>query len=288
MLRQITASTQVCAIIKDPVEHSLSPQIHNAAFQSLNLDMVYTAFHVRSGRLCEAIMGVRALGVRGLSVTIPHKVDILSELDELDSVSRHVHSVNTVVNDGGSLKGYTSDGYGALRALSAADVSLAGASIVVIGSGGAARAICFTLATVEPFPKVAILGIDEREGQDLRRDLCEATGLPVTFETLQDDKLQIALESASLVIQATPVGMSPKEGKSPIPSYMLREDLAVFDIVYTPLETRLLKEASGVGAKTISGLGMFVHQAAAQFELWTGRKAPVDVMTAAVEKSLAP
>jgi len=283
----ITARTQVCAVIGDPVGHSLSPQIHNAAFQSLGLDFVYVAFPVRRGQTEAALQGVRALGVRGLSVTIPHKVDVIPHLDQVDEVARNIGSVNTVVNDKGLLVGHSTDGPGAIRALAAAGVNPAGRRVLLIGSGGAARAIAFTLGTLDPLPQLEILGIDPVEVEKLAADLCAKTRLPLKEAEIREDTLALATTEAEIIIHATPVGMSPKVDDSLIPARLMRPDHVVFDVVYTPLETRLLKDAARAGARVVPGLGMFVHQAAIQFELWTGRTAPVDLMTRTVTGALA-
>jgi shikimate dehydrogenase len=284
---QITAHTRVCAVIGDPVGHSLSPQIHNAAFQALGLDFTYVAFHVKRGEAGDALRAVRALGIRGLSVTIPHKVDVIPHLDEIDAVARDIGSVNTVVNEGGRLLGTSTDGPGALRALAASRVEAAGRSVLLLGSGGAARAVAFALATLDPLPRLRILGIEESELSRLASDLTSRKGLPVEAEPLGEKALERGLAEAEVVIHATPVGMAPRVGESVVPARWLRKDLGVFDVVYTPFETKLLRESAAAGARTVPGLGMFVQQAAIQFELWTGKPAPVEVMTRTVTEALA-
>ncbi len=284
---KISATTGLCAVIGDPVEHSLSPAIHNSAFDACNLDMVYTAFHVNKGGLEGALAGVRSLGIRGLSVTIPHKVDILPFLDSVEPLARRVGSVNTVTNRDGHLSGLSTDGPGALRALEAKQVEAAGKSILLLGSGGAARAIAFALADLSPAPKLRILGIERDELRQLAEDLVESSEAPVQWAILDRDGIAAGLEEAEIVVHATPVGMAPKIEDSLIPEGMLRSDQVVFDAVYTPFETKLLRIAREAGAGVVPGLGMFVHQAAIQFELWTGKKAPVDVMTETVRRALA-
>ncbi len=283
---KITARTQVCAVIGDPVGHSLSPEIHNAAFDALGLDFAYVAFPVKRGDAAAAMAGVRALGVRGLSVTIPHKLDVIPHLDSIDPVAKAIGSVNTVVNEGGFLKGYSTDGPGALRALAAAGVDPAGRRILLLGSGGAARALAFTLATVDPLPVLRILGVDRTELGKLSDDLTRKSALPLKTDGLEAATLAPAVAEAEIVIHATPIGMAPKSEESLVPRGLLRPGQVVFDVVYTPLETRLLREAAAAGARAVPGLGMFVHQAAIQFELWTGREAPVDLMTRTVSEAL--
>jgi len=269
--REIDAKTKVCAVIGNPVEHSLSPAIHNAAFEALGLGYVYVAFRVED--IAAAIAGMRALGnFRGLSVTIPHKVSIMEHLDEIDEVARNIGSVNTVLKEGGLLKGSSSDGPGALKALADRGADPAGKRVLVLGSGGAARATTFTLATSERPPEISILGVIPDELDLLVRDL--------------KDKTRKGAAEADIIIHCTPVGMHPKTDDTLVPKELLRPEHVVFDIVYTPRETRLLKEARSVGCKTIPGLEMFVNQAVVQFELWTGKSAPVDVMRKVVEKNL--
>jgi len=272
----IRATTRVCAVIGDPVEHSLSPALHNAAFEALDLDWAYLAFRVAPERIGAAVEGVRALGLRGLSVTIPHKVSIIPHLDDVEELARWTGSVNTVVNRDGRLSGYSTDGHGALEAFRAAGLTTSGKRVLILGSGGAARAIAFAIARDAGPASIEILGIIPEERKKLAADLAEKTGLKVTAGEM--DRLPDSLGESQVLIQATPLGMHPRVDVTPVPAHLLRPDLAVFDAVYTPLKTRLLREAEEAGAATIPGLGMFVHQAAVQFQLWTGRDAPIAVM----------
>jgi shikimate dehydrogenase len=282
---KISARTKVCALIGNPVEHSLSPAIHNEAFRKEGLDICYTAFRVED--LEAAMRGVRALGILGLSVTIPHKVEVLRHLDEVDPIARGIGSVNTVIRKGGRLIGYNSDGRGALRALQGAGVDLQGKRITVIGSGGAARAIAFTLGKEAPLKEMVLLGIDQDECGNLCADLCRSLSLPVRWKPFSRDDLKETLAEADGLVHCTPVGMHPHEGKSLVLQEDLRPGQFVFDIVYTPLRTRLLEEAAAAGCRVIPGVEMFIHQAVFQFELWTGRPAPVESMRRVVMESLA-
>ncbi len=282
----ITAKTRVCTVMGDPVGHSMSPQLHNRAFQSLGLDYVYTASHVLRGDAENAVKGIRALGLRGASVTIPHKVAVIPHLDSLDETAAMLGSVNTIVNDEGRLRGYSTDGPGAMKALAAEGVQAEGEEIVLLGSGGAARAIAFTLAVLKPAPSLSILGVVEDELSALGEDIRKAAGTSVQTALLDENTVSQYAENASLLIHATPVGMYPETGQSLVPPAVLRKDLSVFDVVYNPQETRLLYDAAEKGAKTVSGLGMFVHQAAIQFTLWTGCEAPAALMTQTVQEAL--
>jgi shikimate dehydrogenase len=275
----------VCAVIGNPVEHSLSPAIHNAAFEKLGLSYVYVAFKVED--IAAAMTGLRAFGnFRGLSVTIPHKVSIMQHLDEIDEIALNTGSVNTVVNEDGILRGSSSDGPGAIKALADYGVECAGRSVLVLGSGGAARAVAFALAMAERPPDIMILGIIPEELETLVKDVNDKTRACVNGGNLDDGSLKKHVGESDIIIHCTPVGMHPKTDKTLIPKTLLRPEQVVFDIVYTPRETRLLQEAQSVGCTTIPGLEMFVNQAVIQFELWTGLRAPVSVMRNVVEENL--
>jgi shikimate dehydrogenase len=282
---EITARTQLCGLIGNPVEHSLSPAIHNAAFQKLGLNFVYLAFRVED--LAGAIHGIRALGnVRGFSVTIPHKVAILPYLDKIEHTARHIGAVNTIVVEGGKLFGYNTDASGAVRALTNAAVVLKGSRVLILGSGGAARAIAFALAGTD-IEHLAILGIDAAERQTLAQDLRAKSALQVEEVPLNEDSLRQAIRDSQILVHCTPLGMHPKVNETCVEPAWLHPSLIVMDIVYNPLETRLLREAKTAGCRTIHGLEMFLHQAATQFELWTNQAAPTDVMRTVLEAHLA-
>ncbi len=281
---KINAKTRVCAVLGNPVEHSLSPALHNEAFRHEGLNICYTAFCVQD--LAAAMNGVRALGILGLSVTIPHKVAVLDHLDEVDEIARGIGSVNTVIQKDGKLLGYNSDGMGALRALKEGSAELDGRRVTIIGSGGAARAIAFTLGTQAPLKEIHLLGIDQEECGNLCEDLRRAVPVPVRWTPFSQETLRQDLQASDGVVHCTPVGMHPNEGESLVGRDDLRPGQFVFDIVYTPLQTRLLREAEAAGCRVIQGVEMFIHQAVFQFELWTGRKAPVECMRRVVMESL--
>ena len=282
---EINAQTKLCGVIGNPVEHSLSPAIHNAAFQKLGLNFVYLAFRIED--LPAAIHGIRALGnVRGFSVTIPHKVGVIPLLDEVETTARHIGSVNTIVADDGRLRGYNTDASGALRALHDAGVALKGRRVVMLGSGGAARAIAFALAGEAP-ELLTILGIDDRERRGLASDLRTKTPVRLEEGPLNESSLAAAVTGSAVLLHCTPIGMSPKTDETCVPSNLLHSALAVMDIVYNPLETRLIRDAKSAGCRTIRGIEMFLNQAVAQFELWTGAPAPVDVMRTVLESRFA-
>ena len=279
---EINAHTQFCGVIGNPVEHSLSPAIHNAAFQKLGLNVVYLAFRVEA--IGDAIKGLRTLGsFRGASVTIPHKVTAVPFLDSVESTARHIGAINTIVVADGILTGHNTDATGALRALREGAVALKGRQVVMLGSGGAARAIGFALGTESGIDRLTILGVDDLERAALTRDLHSKTKLTVQELPLDEATLRKILPDAHVLIHCTPLGMSPRVHETSVPATLLHAGLTVMDIVYNPRDTQLLKDAKAAGCHTIPGLEMFLHQAAAQFELWTNQAAPIDVMRAVLE-----
>jgi shikimate dehydrogenase len=273
----INTQTQLCGLLGNPVDHSLSPAIHNAAFRQLGLNFVYLAFPVQD--LEGAIRGLRALGhIRGLSVTIPHKVTILPLLDSVDTTAKHIGSVNTIVKDGGMLVGSNTDASGALQALRQGGVETTGQRVVILGSGGAARAIAFALGVEGKIEHLTLLGVYDQERTTLANDLKAKTPIFLHDDSLTPETLQSALAQAQLLIHCTPIGMHPKVDESCVPKHLLHRDLTVMDIVYNPLNTRLLQNAQAAGCRTIQGINMFLYQAVGQFELWTGKSAPLEVM----------
>jgi shikimate dehydrogenase len=274
--RTITPTTNVCAVIGNPVGHSMSPAIHNAAFDLLNLDYVYVAFKVEDVK--SALSGMRALdNFRGLSVTIPHKMEVIKYVDEINEIDRSIGSINTVINDNGKLIGLGTDGPGALKALVDAGVALNGKNVAMVGSGGVARAIAFTLAKAG-VAKISLLDIDVVMLEGLELDLKSGTNAVIESFVSNDASIAAVMAYADIIINCTPVGMHPHEGVSIIPAELFRDGQAVFDVVYNPLETKLLKDAKSRGLIAVSGVEMFINQAALQFEHFTKVAAPVDVM----------
>jgi len=276
-VRSITAKTQLCAVIGNPIGHSLSPEIHNAGYEALGLDFVYVAFHVEDVK--GALAGMRALrSFRGMSVTIPHKVEVMKYVDEIAGVDRSIDAINTVVHEDGKLIGLGTDGPGALKALTDRGVDVDGKNVLMIGAGGAARAIAFTLARSTKLNELSILDINEKLLDGLSTDLRSGTEANIAAGMSTAKSLAAAMEKADIIIHCTSVGMHPKEDASLIPPDLFRPGQVVFDIVYTPLETKLLADAKAKGLTTIPGVEMFVNQAVLQFERFTGADAPVDVM----------
>ena len=282
----IPANTKICGLIGDPVEHSVSPAMQNAAFSSLGLDFIYLPFRVARDNLARAIDGLKVLNIRGLNVTIPHKVAVIPLLDELEPLAEKIGAVNTVVNDEGHLKGYNTDAAGFLKSLLERGVEPEGKKVVVLGAGGASRAICFTLA--ERGAEIVILNrrLEMDWAVELAASISQFSAVEVKALELNDENLASVVEDADILVNATSVGMSPDSNNSPVPARLLKPELVVFDVVYNPLKTRLLAEAEAAGAETISGIDMLVWQGALALELWTGAEAPVNIMKAEAIEAL--
>lgn len=290
MERAISGSTKVFALIGCPVSHTLSPAMHNAAFAALGLDCVYVAFEVKPQDLAAALSSVRALGLAGLNVTVPHKEAAVPFMDELDASALLTGAVNTVVNRGGKLCGYNTDGEGFLRALAEeTGFGAAGKTVLVLGAGGAARAVTVSLALAGAV-KFYVAGRTYEKARALCRLLEEKAGAkaealewPEPGRTLPDS----ALEGADLVVQTTPLGMGQlKDELPPLPYRRLRPGQIAFDAVYNPPVTPFLREAKARGATAVGGLGMLVRQGALAFELWTGAAPPLKVMEEAALRAL--
>lgn len=277
MPHEISTATQFCAVIGNPVGHSLSPAIHNAAFRAADLNYVYGAFRVEDVGAC--LQGMRAMeGFRGLSVTIPHKVDAMAHVDELSPMAQQVGCINTVTNTGGRLVGTVTDGTGTLRAFAHAGVDLTGKQVLFLGAGGAVRAVAFAFALESACEGVTILARDRLKADALVGDMAPHAACTVRAGHLTEDIVE-AMASHDVVVQGTPVGMYPNhQDAMPIAPSTLRAEQVVFDMVYRPLETALLREARKKGCTTIIGSEMLVQQAAEQFETWTGTTAPVEQM----------
>ncbi len=278
------AKVKLFALIGDPVEQSLSPAMHNAAFRTLKLNCAYVALRVPKALLADVIAGVREMGIGGLNVTTPHKVAIAELLDELDESASLVGAVNTVKNERGKLVGYNTDGEGAIRALEEKIGSLEGLNVVLLGAGGAARAIAFSI--VKSGARVSIGNRTPSKARALASAIDQELGKSVELVSLNPAELARALKGADILINATTVGMRPNINQTLVTADMIHRKLVVNDIVYEPLQTKLLREAKRVGAKTVNGLGMLIHQGALAFEIWTGKRAPIKVMEAAAKRQL--
>lgn len=284
--RLISGRTRICGVIGDPIEHTMSPIMHNAAFEKTGLDYLYVPFKVKKEDLGRAVEGMRALNIRGLNVTIPHKVAVIPLLDELDPLAEKIGAVNTIVNEKGTLKGYNTDATGFLQALLERGIEPRGENIVILGAGGASKAISFILA--ERGSHLVILNrlLELDWAEALASRLSTISQEEVKALELIEENLAKTLEKTDILVNATSVGMSPLIEETPVPSKLLKPGLIVFDIVYNPIKSRLLIEAEQIGAKVIGGLDMLVWQGALAFEHWTGLKAPVQLMKKVAIKGL--
>ncbi|AKB49179.1 MAG TPA: shikimate dehydrogenase [Methanosarcina vacuolata] len=276
---------RVFGVFGDPIAHSLSPAMHNAAFSALGMDCIYHAFRVKPEKLEKAILGAAAMGFGGLNLTVPLK-EVALKLDCIkpDPLAEKIGAVNTVVfGETGEIKGYNTDGLGAKQALQNSAVEIEGSKIVVAGAGGAARSIAFQLAA--DGAEIIIVNRTEGRAIELAKDISTAAlSGNVTGRGLSG--LKELLQDANILINTTTLGMHPNTETTIATAEDLHPDLTVFDIVYNPLETRLLREAKASGAKTVSGVLMLVYQGAEAFKLWTGIEPPVELMKKTVLEAL--
>lgn len=277
---EIKGSTNIVGLIGHPVEHSFSPPMHNAAFEKLNIDYAYVAFDVNPCDLESAINGAEALNIKGFNVTIPHKIEVMKYLDEIDEIAQLIGAVNTI--DFKNLKGYNTDGIGAVKAIEEV-TSIKNKNVLIAGAGGASRAISFYIAKYGA-SNLKILNRNVEKAQKLANDVSNS-GL---IDNVGSDSISnMDLSDVDILINTTPVGMHPNIDDVPIAqSCDMHEDLVVFDAVYNPNETGLLKEAIKADAKPVYGIKMLLYQGAESFEIWTGKKAPIDVMHNALTKYL--
>lgn len=279
--------TQTIALLGHPVAHSISPAFQQAALDALEIDARYEAWNTPPSELQSAVERLRSRDLLGANVTVPHKVAVMRLLDQPDSLVEFVGAVNTIVNRDGRLHATNTDVTGILNALSEVDVELAGANVVVLGAGGAARAVVVAMRRAG-VARVTIANRTEARAEEL----VALGGADLDVRTcpldLDSERLRVAVTAARLVVQTTSLGMrhGPDEHATPIPARMMRQGQLAFDLVYTPAETPFLRAAAQGGAQTLGGLAMLVHQGAAAFQLWTGREPPLRVMFEAARVAL--
>ena len=281
----ISGKTRVCGVIGDPIEHTLSPTIHNAAFNHLKLDFVFLAFSVKAADLENALRGIRGLGIHGLNVTMPHKSTVIGYLDEVDSSAKFLGSANTILNKAGKLSGFNTDDVGALKALRENGIELADKKVLLLGAGGAAKAVAFSFA--QEAGELAILNRAAEKAVVLADALNHMFGKKIVGGALSPKAVQKNLQETDILVNATSVGMHPNINQTLVAPQWLKPNLTVMDIVYNPVETKLAKDAQAAGAKVISGVEMLIYQGAASFEIWTGRSAPIEVMRKAALNKLS-
>jgi shikimate dehydrogenase len=274
----ITSKTKICMVIGDPIEHSLGPQKYNDIYQRLGIDdqFVYVACRVKISDVADFIKGVRAMGIRGVSCTIPHKVEVMKYLDKIDPVAGKIGAVNTIVNDDGFLTGYNTDWTGAVIPLERV-TPLKGKTVALIGAGGAARAIAYGVS--ERGAKLVIYNRTPEKANELAEAVGASSG---SLDNLDD------IKGMDIIINATSVGMQPNNDETPLPKQYITAKHVVLDAVYTPYETRLLRESAQQGAKVIHGTEMLLHQGLDQFKLYTGHEVPEDMMRQVLDKYLPP
>ncbi len=272
-----SGSTRLAAVIGSPVGHSLSPAIHNAAFRALDLDWTYLAFDVARGQGAAALDAMRTLHLGGLSVTMPHKAEVAQAVDRLTSRAAELGAANCVAWDSGELVGHNTDGDGFIDSLSHDGVDVAGAACYVVGAGGAARAVITALVSAGAAQVVVVN----------RSPAGAASAASLGGSTARVGR-PAEVKDADIVVNATPVGMAgtPAATSIPIDAALLHSGQLVVDLVYHPVRTPLLRAAESAGAATATGVGMLVHQAALQFQLWTGQAAPIEVMAAAAHEAI--
>lgn len=279
---KIKGSTNIVGLIGHPVEHSFSPPMHNAAFDALGMDYTYVAFDVNPAELQKAIEGAKSLNIRGFNVTIPHKIEVMKYLDEIDDVARLIGAVNTI--DFKNLKGYNTDGIGAVRAIEEV-TSIKNKNVVIAGAGGASRAISFYIAKYGA-DSLTILNRNVDKAQSLAGDVSNS-GLIGDVKSDSINEINAYLADADILVDTTPLGMHPHINDQPIATAEnMHDELVVFDAVYNPNETVLLKQAIEAGAKPVYGIKMLLYQGAESFKIWTGADAPVDIMEKALKDTL--
>lgn len=279
---KIKGSTNIVGLIGHPVEHSFSPPMHNAAFEKLGMDYAYVAFDVDPNNLGSAIEGAKSLNIKGFNVTIPHKIEVMQFLDEIDEVAGLIGAVNTI--DFKNMKGYNTDGIGAVRAIEEV-ISIKDKNVVIAGAGGASRAISFYLAKYGA-DSITILNRNVDRAISLAGDVLDS-GLIADVQADSISEINNYLSDADILVDTTPMGMHPHVDDEPIArAEDMHEDLVVFDAVYNPNETVLIKEAIKAGAKPVYGIKMLLYQGAESFKIWTGVDAPVDEMGKALRQTL--
>jgi shikimate dehydrogenase len=264
----ITGKTKVVGVIGNPIEHSMSPPMHNNAFKELNMDYVYVAFPVLPENIGELIRAAKTLNIVGLNVTIPHKTTIIPYLDEIDETAQKIGAVNTIRFKNGIAKGYNTDGLGAIRSIQE-HISLKDKKVLIIGAGGAAKAISFSLIN-EQIEALIIANRTEENAYKLIENLKEQSNFnKIAYSTVEDASEKI--KDVDLIINTTPIGMFPNcNVKPPIKTENITDRHVVMDIIYNPLETQLLKQAKQKGATIINGTSMLINQGLESFKIFTG------------------
>lgn len=283
MGNKVDSHTVLYGVIGDPIRHSKSPIMMNRAFRECGINGIYAAFHITDDRLGDFAAGVRAMGIRGVNVTIPHKLAIMPLLDEIHESAQAIGAVNTIVNDNGRLTGYNTDGIGYVRSLKEeARSDLSGAHVLIVGAGGATRGILYALAR-EGAASVTISNRTVARAEELADAF---RGLVPSIRAIGQDELRDACATSDIVINTTSLGMFPNVDATPLDASWLKPGSIASDLIYNPLTTRFLEQAKERGCVSHGGLGMFIYQGAYAFEYWTGRPAPAAAMRETVLAAL--
>lgn len=282
MGKEITGHTGLLCLLGSPVAHSISPAMHNEACKQLGLDYAYLAFDVPEEKMPQAVEGLRTMGARGWNITMPGKNIMCKLADKLSPASEISGACNTIVNEDGVLTAYTTDGVGFMRAVKDKGVDIIGKKMTLLGAGGAATAI-LVQAALDGVAEIQVFNIKDafwERAQDIVNQLNERTTCKVMLHDYEDPEvLRAAIADSAILVNGTSVGMAPKTDATIITdTTMFQPDLFVFDVIYNPKETRLLREAKAAGCKTSNGMYMLLYQGAASFELWTGQEMPVDII----------
>ncbi len=271
-------------LVGHPVQHSLSPLMHNAVFKKLGLNHSYSAFDIKKDDLGVFLDRCRDGNFLGLNITIPYKVDVIRYLDSLDEKAKLVNAVNTIKFEDKIISGYNTDGLGCVRALEEAGEKIKGKRILILGAGGAARAIAFQCSLEGA--ELVISNRTMEKAMKLSKEIREKLGKRTLVVNFSESSIREIISTTDILINTTSVGMHPKVRRSPIATDVLDPELTVMDIVYNPIETQLLKNAKRAGCKTIDGIGMLVHQGAESLRIWLDIKAPIDVMRRVIVEKL--
>ncbi len=280
----ITGKTKVVGVIGHPLEHSMSPPMHNNAYKQLNMDYIYVAFHVLPENIGHLIQSCKTLNIKGLNVTIPHKTSVIEYLDEIDETAAKIGAVNTIQFKDGIAKGYNTDGIGAIKSIQE-QICLKNKNVLIIGAGGASKAISFTLIN-EDIKSLVIANRTKENAINLIENITRQSA----FEEIHYSSIENAgeiIRDVDIIINTTPIGMYPHHNvEPPIKTDNISEKHVVMDIIYNPLETTLLKQARQNGAKTINGTSMLINQGLASFKIFTGCEATYESFEEALLKQL--
>ncbi len=268
--------TNIICLFGHPIEHSMSSIMQNVAFKDLGLDYVYIAIDIAPNNLKQAFDVVRALDIKGANITVPHKETTLKFVDEISPLARRIGAINTIKNENGRLIGRNTDASGAKKALKEANIDLIGKNVLILGAGGAARALAHSF--IKDTNDLVIVNRTSNRGKTLASELTKEYHKKVLYMKFENKVFEEKLPSIDILVNTTTIGMFPDIHISPIPKNSLHEDLTVFDIIYNPLETQLMKNASEKGCRVLGGLNMLIYQGALSFEWWTNKSPNIELM----------